>query len=290
MNLSKKFMSIFVLLLVMVSITAPLTNVVASEFNSGLWMDQKILDKNGDEINETTIGSVVSYSIDVTQTLKDNAKVVVVDSLPEGVEYVPGTTKIDGVLQDDKDYWNNNLQNTLGASINIDILQHKIINFDVKITAKEAGSIENKAEGYIRNENVMVTASSVINVIEERIITELEVDSKYPVQGTNVKYTATIENHTGQNFEKITIGDMLPEGLAYVPGTTKVNGVLINHEDSWKNNTLTMEISPFSSDDVITIEFMAKITDSDQEVITNELTATAGDFKSSSSVSFILKT
>ena len=148
--------------------------------------------------------------------------VVIVDTIPEGTEYVPGSLVLDNIPQ-----------GTLPPEIQIgDIApgSSETINFEVTVNDDApAGTITNIA--VISAEAVpeftrAVSNTVTVNPVLDNIKTVKKVSSTSPVaRGATLKYTIEVHNTGTAKAMGVVIVDTIPQGTTYVGGSLKVNNV-----------------------------------------------------------------
>ena len=203
-----------------------------------------------------TQGELVTFIIRVKNLGEVQANhVVVVDSLPQGLDYIPGSSKLGGV----KDEPERN-GNTLRWEIPV-ILPKKIveISFKAKVLT-HSGELRNE----VRFNGSMAYAT--LRVIpkekpkEEKIslpppppVANIKLDGS--LEGEQIRYVITITSPTGANAKVV---DDLPSYLSYVPGTSVVNGRPLTPETSGNNLEWKVSVPKGGS---VRISFKASINE-----------------------------
>ena len=204
------------------------------------------------DMDHSEEGDTLLYTIETRNTVENSTvtNLSISDLIPEGLEYVPGTLKVDGkAVSDDKDsdqgdFTDSKVTGNFGDVS--DTEWHKI-TFQVKIKSGQAGkNIKNIAEVsadnitnpdkpsntvevYPRPPQSLVLESKKSASIQEKADGNKDMD--HPEEGDTLLYTIetrnTVENSTVTN---LSITDLIPEGLEYVPGTLKVDGKAVSDD------------------------------------------------------------
>ncbi|RAR41554.1 isopeptide-forming domain-containing fimbrial protein, partial [Paenibacillus sp. MDMC362] len=186
------------------------------------------------------IGDTLLYTIQTRNTASDSrvTNLKITDEIPTGLEYVPGTLKVNDVqVTDDQDGDKGHFANGkifAGFGDVTDTEWHKV-TFQVKVLPGQAGkdiiniaAVEgdnvgtpdrprNEVEVYPRNPQIE-TDKSVANTVSK---------ATYEV-GDTITYTIRVRGVVNDTYlENLTITDTLPAGLEYVPGSLKVDGVTV---------------------------------------------------------------
>ncbi|MFD0712072.1 isopeptide-forming domain-containing fimbrial protein [Paenibacillus sp. GCM10027626] len=197
-------------------------------------------DLNGGNVEE---GDTIEYAIQTRNTVSGStvSNLVISDELPEGLEYVPGSLKVDGKpVTDAKDDDNGEYADgkvTGKFSFITDLNWHKL-EFQAKVKAGQAGQkIENIAK--VSGDNLLVPdrPREAITVVPKENVPDPEapilesqkaskkLGSGSIKAGDKLVYTVKARNTVpGTMVNNLVIADELPAGLAYVPGTLKVDG------------------------------------------------------------------
>jgi uncharacterized repeat protein (TIGR01451 family)/fimbrial isopeptide formation D2 family protein/LPXTG-motif cell wall-anchored protein len=211
---------------------------------------------------EVSVGDELTYEVTVKNTGGDvAADAVFEDAIPEGTEYVPGSMKIltgpnagDLTDADDNDaghFDGDKVIIHLGDLPNTTELPDGItVQFKVKTISDNGGEpVVNKATVGYKNLLTDEDGSTETNEVETPVQynapkTESEksaellakadgnTDADNPEVGDTLKYTIQTRNTIEDSLiTNLTIRDVIPEGLEYVPGTLKVNGEAVSDED-----------------------------------------------------------
>jgi len=187
------------------------------------------------------VGDTLLYTIQTRNTASDSrvTNLRITDEIPAGLEYVPGTLKVDDAAVtdaqgDDKGHFANG-KIFAGFGDVTDTEWHKV-TFQVKVLPGQAGkniiniaAVEgdnvgtpdrprNEVEVYPRNPQIE-TDKSVANTNVSKATYEV---------GDTITYTIRVRGVVNDTYlENLTITDSLPAGLEYVPGSLKVDGVTV---------------------------------------------------------------
>ncbi|MCY8475273.1 isopeptide-forming domain-containing fimbrial protein [Bacillus halotolerans] len=193
------------------------------------------------------VGDTLLYTIQTRNTVEDSQvkNLTISDAVPEGLEFVPGTLKVDGASvsdaqDDDKgQYMDGKVSGKIG---NVTDSEWHSVTFEAKVKSGQAGkNIINTAS--ISGDNIVTpdTPSSEVKVyprnpaLESKktsAIKEKVEGNKYPNHpevGDTLLYTIQTRNTEEDSEAKnLTISDAIPDGLEYVPGTLKVDGTAVS--------------------------------------------------------------
>lgn len=102
---------------------------------------------------------------------------------------------------------------------------------------------------------------------------EKKVNKEISSIGEIVQYTLTLTNRSTKKSSDITVEDMLPKGLKYKKGTSKINDVKTIPTISKDGRILTFLIDEIDAQEEIKIKFIAEITSlADEHKIINQAT------------------
>lgn len=261
------------------------------------------------------VGDSVTYTIRTRTVLDDTymSNLVISDTLPAGLEYIPGSLKVDGVsVTDDKDsdkghYASGQVVGNVG-----DVWDTKwhTLEFRAKIVANAGESIRNTGE--ITGDNIDQPSRPTDEIVVEEGNTppvdppvdppidppvNPPVDPNPPVTppvttptppspviesrktsrdlsggiigvGDKMEYTISARNTVaGSYVSNLVIADILPEGLAYVAGSLKVDGISVtDNSDGDKGQYVNGKVSGN----------FGRIADTEWHTITFQATIKAG--------------
>ncbi|MBT2765866.1 DUF11 domain-containing protein [Paenibacillus sp. ISL-20] len=221
------------------------------------------------------VGDTATYSIRTRTVIADTymANLVISDTLPAGLEYIPGSLKVDGVsVSDDKDADKGHYDSgqVVGHFGDVKDTKWHTLEFRVKIVASAGQSIRNTGE--ITGDNIdepsrpteeivvvdggtppvdppvdppvtppvdppvdpdppvtpPVTPPTPPSPVIESRKTSKDINGGSIAVGDTMEYTISARNTVaGSHISNLVIADILPEGLAYVADSLKVDGVSV---------------------------------------------------------------
>nr|WP_246521292.1 isopeptide-forming domain-containing fimbrial protein [Ornithinibacillus massiliensis] len=188
------------------------------------------------------VGDTIKYTIQARNTVRESVveNFVISDVLPEGLTYVEGSLEVShdgtGTMED----------GTLTANFgNVTDVEWRIVTFLATIDSGQSGqTIQNTAT--VDGDNIddpdspenefkvdprePKLESEKTSSIAEKL--EGNTDTEHPEVGDVLTYTIQTRNTVEDSLiEKLTIRDVLPEGLEYVEGTLTVDGVSVTDEE-----------------------------------------------------------
>ncbi|SDZ13039.1 isopeptide-forming domain-containing fimbrial protein [Bacillus sp. 166amftsu] len=223
----------------------------------------------------TEVGDEIEYTIKTRNTVSDSLvkNLVITDTLPEGLEYVPGTLQVDGkAATDAEDTDNGQFVNGAVSGKLRDVMDtewHTVV-FHAKVKAGQAGKvIQNKAK--VTGENVTPQepqAKVEVSPRDSKLESEKtakNLQNKNTEVGDEIEYTIKTRNTVFDSLvENLVIADTLPEGLEYVPGTLQVDGKVVTDaadtdNGQYVNGTVTGKLGDVTDTEWHTVVFHAKI-------------------------------
>ncbi|UQZ62020.1 cell surface protein [Bacillus subtilis] len=226
-------------------------------------------DGNKDEDHPES-GDTLLYTIQTRNTVDDSLvkDLVISDSLPEGLEYVAGTLKVDGTaVSDDQDddhgYYADG--KTSGEFGNVTDTKWHSVTFEAKVKSGQAGKdIVNTAN--ISSDNIKTPdqPSHEVKVYprnpvleSEKTVKNLDSDKEKYEAGDTVVYTIKTRNTVSDGkVENLVISDDLPAGLKYVEGSLKASN---GGEATIKDGKITANFGDVTDTEWHTVTFQAKI-------------------------------
>ncbi|MBU8710135.1 isopeptide-forming domain-containing fimbrial protein [Bacillus subtilis] len=215
-------------------------------------------------------GDTLLYTIQTRNTMEDSLvkNLVISDSLPEGLEYVSGTLKVDGTavsddLDDDHGYFADG--KTSGEFGNVTDTKWHSVTFEAKVKSGQAGKdIINTAN--ISSDNITTPdkPSHEVKVYprnpvleSEKTVKNLDSDKEKYEAGDTVVYTIKTRNTVSDGkVENLVISDDLPAGLKYVEGSLKASN---GGEATIKDGKITANFGDVTDTEWRTVTFQAKI-------------------------------
>lgn len=249
-----------------------------------------VYNKAGEPIENQVvkIGDTLCYEIIVTNTELDISEVrdiVVTDAIPVGLNYIKGTTTVNGKTVADNVITDSNGNDYLNLAIGHLLSGEKaIIRFEVTVDKKADGLLTNIAlvNGVVtptpsdpqdpNRENLEIgeiPTNSVKNEVHpkpsiKKSVTEENATNKTVVFNESILiYTLVLHNEVGASVLKNgTVEDNLPKEVQYQPGTTTINGVSIEDNTdqlSWTNNQFKLSNIELAGGEMMEIKFKVKV-------------------------------
>ncbi|PFI28059.1 cell surface protein [Bacillus thuringiensis] len=175
------------------------------------------------------LGEEIEYRISFHNTVENGKleEVRVEDTIPKGLEYVENSIKAEGEAPGPVELA---VENGIVKAKYIDIMDMKERSIVFKVKVKE----EAKVDKEIVNKAIVDDTKNPPIEPEERITPQYKdgiidskktVDNPSPKLGEEVEYRISFKN-TVENgkLEKVTIEDIIPNGLEYVKGSEKAEG------------------------------------------------------------------
>ncbi|WP_263707715.1 isopeptide-forming domain-containing fimbrial protein [Shouchella tritolerans] len=216
------------------------------------------------------VGDTLKYTIQTRNTIEDSliTNLTIRDAIPEGLEYVPGTLKVNGeAVTDEKDDDEGHVVDgeVFGSFGDVTNTEWHTLEFQVIVSEGQAGNdIENVAVVDGDNLDEPDEPREEVKVYPREPKLESKKSAKnadeskngYEV-GDTVVYTIETRNTVSDSVvEDLRITDKLPEGLAFVEGSLQVSdGGTGNYEDG----TVTGEFGDVTDTEWRTVTFEAKI-------------------------------
>ncbi|QEO05429.1 isopeptide-forming domain-containing fimbrial protein [Bacillus paralicheniformis] len=216
------------------------------------------------------VGDTLLYTIQTQNKVEDSLvkNLTISDAIPEGLEYVPGTLKVDGTAvtdaQDDDQghYGDGKVSGEFG-----DVTDTKLhtVTFEVKVRSGQAGKdIVNTATISGGNVDKPDKPSHEVKVYprdpileSEKTAKNLDSDKEKYEAGDTVVYTIKTRNTvTDSKVENLVISDKLPAGLSYVKGSLKVSH---GGKGTFTDGKVTANFGDVSDTEWRTVTFQAKI-------------------------------
>ncbi len=219
-----------------------------------------------------TEGEEVEYTITVENLSTQAAtNVKVRDVVPQGVTYMP-TSISGGTSRDTSDPDGTGLTWTIGS---IEGGEDVTLRFSSRVNpgAQALGTITNTAELVSLNEteedssnnngSVGITAKG-IDLALTKIVSNAE-----PIEGEEVEYTITVENLSTQAATNVKVGDVVPQGVTYMPNS--IEGGDSNDASDPDGTGLTWTIGSIEGGEDVTLSFRSRVNSGAQALgtITN---------------------
>ncbi|WP_444551310.1 isopeptide-forming domain-containing fimbrial protein [Bacillus velezensis] len=216
------------------------------------------------------VGDTLLYTIQTRNTVDDSfvKNLTISDVIPEGLEYVPGTLKVDGkAVSDakDDDQGHSADGKITGEFGDVTDTKWHNVTFEVKVKADQAGKdIVNIANVSGDNLDKPDRPSHEVkiyprNPVLESVKTAKNLDKdkqKYEV-GDTVVYTIKTRNTVSDGKVKnLVVSDKLPAGLEYVEGSLKASN---DGEVKFEDGKIIASFGDVSDTEWRTVTFHAKI-------------------------------
>ncbi|EUJ28394.1 isopeptide-forming domain-containing fimbrial protein, partial [Listeria grayi] len=226
-------------------------------------LKKNVLDKDGTDINNQNVhvDDVLTYQLTVKNPVAGSQvdDIQITDEIPQGLEYVKGTLKVNDKTIEDKyidgqklDY---RVDKLAGAS-------EYVVKFDVKVTNQAKGTLTNIAEAYGKDNGIDFSKEDSQEVTSDstpKITKSIEDKAAKYKLGDIVTYKIIASNEKGAPLNEVNIGDELTNDLDYVKGSTTINGQKVNDNIWSQDNKLTYTTSELVSGSNIEIVYKAKI-------------------------------
>ncbi|ATH94170.1 cell surface protein [Bacillus glycinifermentans] len=226
--------------------------------------------KGNKDADHPEVGDTLLYTIQTRNTIEDSLvkNLVISDAIPEGLEYVPGTLKVDGTAvtdakDDDQGHFSDGkIEGRFGDVT--DTKLHNVI-FEVKVKAGQAGKdIVNTASIGGDNVDDPDKPSNEVKVYprdpvleSEKTAKNLDTDKKKYEAGDTVVYTIKTRNTVSDGkVENLVISDELPAGLTYIEGSLKASN---GGEATIKDGKITANFGDVTDTEWHTVTFQAKV-------------------------------
>ncbi|GIN87120.1 hypothetical protein J6TS2_35060 [Heyndrickxia sporothermodurans] len=226
--------------------------------------------KENTDQDHPEVGDTLLYTIKTQNTVSDSLvkNLVISDKLPEGLEYVADSLKVDGKsVTDEKDTDNGHQVdgNIVGQFGDITDTEWHTITFEVKVKEGQASKdIKNIAtvdgdniDEPDKPEEEVKVYPRIAALESEKSAKNLEEGKTTFEVGDTIVYTIKTRNKVSDSEVKnLTIIDELPTGLEYVEGSLKVS-----HEGKgeFKDGKITANFGDVKDTEWRTVTFEAKI-------------------------------
>ncbi|MGG5180629.1 isopeptide-forming domain-containing fimbrial protein [Bacillus sp. MM09(2025)] len=234
-------------------------------------------DKKTPQVGDTLLYTIKTKNLEEDSVIKD---LVITDKLPEGLQYVEGSLKIDGQTvtdakdDDNGDYTKGTVTGQFGDIKDTD---WHTVTFEAKVAKGQSGkSIQNTAK--VTGDNTPPdepTTETNIAPRDPKLESEKTSEIAQKAEGnTNEKqvqvgdtllYTIKTKNSVEDSVIKgLVITDQLPEGLEYVEGSLKVDGQAVtdakdDDNGHYTKGTVTGQFGDIKDTDWHTVTFEAKV-------------------------------
>ncbi|MGX7244867.1 isopeptide-forming domain-containing fimbrial protein [Enterococcus quebecensis] len=273
-----------------------------------LEIEKLVFNKENTEIENGIVAkdSIVTYQLAIKNTVTGTSEVLnatIEDKIPAGLEYQKDSLRVveKPATVTVKELTVSNSPDTVKAVVEkLNGEEKVIIEFKAKATAQSGSVITN--QGSAKGQVTQTPGGELTNLdpVEDTVVIYkapdpkitkkvIEPTSKEVIKGSQVTYELVITNGDKNTGELLNgqVTDVLPEGLKYVSGTTKINGqkATPEEENSWAEDNKTFKYnlpSPYLGGTETKITFTVEITKGDKsedigKPITNEASLTGQD-------------
>ncbi|PEA55619.1 hypothetical protein CON64_06785 [Bacillus pseudomycoides] len=241
----------------------------------------------------TEVGDTLEYTIRTRNTVSDSLikNLVIADTLPEGLEYVPGTLQLDGKTvtdaadQDNGQFVTGKVTGKFGDVT--DTNWHTVV-FHAKVKPGQAGkNIINT--GDVTGDNVPPQNPKTDTPVYpkppnlESTKTAKNTQDKKIEVGDEIEYTIKARNTVSDSLIKnLVIADTLPEGLEYVPRTLQVDGKAVTDAEDQDNGQfvigkVTGKFGDVTDTNWHTVVFHAKVKEGQADKVIENIANVTGD-------------
>ncbi|WP_174879675.1 isopeptide-forming domain-containing fimbrial protein, partial [Metabacillus niabensis] len=222
--------------------------------------------KNVEEGKNTfEVGDTIEYTIQTRNTVSEGVvkNLVISDTIPAGLEYIPGTLKVDGTVVTDSQDGDNghSVDGKLAGQFgDVTDTEWHTVTFHAKVKQGQAGQvIQNKATVNGDNIDTPDEPTKEVEVNKSDIKLSKVADKQFVHVGDIVTYTIEATNaETGATWNG-TIKDTLPANVELVSGSTELNGAALADDDVWNEGQLTVNPVTVKAGETATITFQVKV-------------------------------
>ncbi|MBD8028710.1 DUF11 domain-containing protein, partial [Ureibacillus sp. Re31] len=242
----------------------------AGELNS----KKAVFNAEGDAIEgqKVKVGDELTYKITV-ENIKDATTIVnnvkVIDDIPQGLSYVPGTLTVNGEVKDDSAVNGQVVTvadiGSLTGGEKVEVAFTVVVTEDAKGELTNIATVEGTVPGQIPGEpdspgepqkpgtDVKVPADITLSKVADKKIVHV---------GDVITYTIEAKNGETAGIWNGTIQDELSESVELVSGSTKLNGDALADKDVWSEGQLTVQPVTLKAGETATITFQVKVLES----------------------------
>ncbi|NOV01214.1 DUF11 domain-containing protein [Paenibacillus planticolens] len=229
--------------------------------------------------SEAALGQVVTYTLTVANKGNLDAQVTIFDTMPAGTSLIPNSVIVDGVplpmAEPEKGI-------PLGE---LHINQRMHVAFQV-IVLQPSSQLKNQAAAaytFHTPGGRRATGSSKSNTVilpfeETKVSFKKHADKTFTFVGDTITFQFTIKNDGSSTMNKTFFRDLLPNGVAFVPGSVKIGHVAYPSANPADGISLG-ELTPYA---VLTLQFQVTVihTPTSGRIVNDaELTLFLGGYK-----------
>ncbi len=182
------------------------------------------------------VGDTLTYSVtlDNTAGTADAINTVLKSALPSGLDFVNGSVTVGGVAQPAASAISGINIGTVAIGSKI-VVTYKMKVSAIPLSPLTAQYVNNATWTYQYqssptlplNNGTLTTSPNTITLIPRLETSKTASPPGGVVSGTTVTYTITVSNTGTANTTGTTFYDPMPQGVDYIVGTTKLNGITV---------------------------------------------------------------
>lgn len=200
-----------------------------------------------------------SVTLNPEEVKVNNAQIV--DNIPGGQEFVPGSVMINGVIAKGTDYNYDNSSKKLTYNFHGVIDTQQTITFKTKVTNPKVFESEG-ATVYEYNKVSFNHDGTTVesNEASVKIVTDfIRKDGTYDSNAKKINWVIYVNNNA-QSIPNAVVTDDIPSGLKFIPSTLKVDGKLTDDNYTLSGQRLTYSFSN-AINELHKIEFSTEVSD-----------------------------
>ncbi|MEG2840579.1 MAG: hypothetical protein RR886_04440 [Cellulosilyticaceae bacterium] len=201
------------------------SNTVLAKAIQGILFVTKTADRK-----EAQMQDQIVYTIAITNEGNVEATdLIMTDTLPPHVAYVPNTFTLNGVVK-------SNVDLVAGVPLgNLAVGATDIVQMTVNVIDDSVSIVNNRGNiqyNYVKNPNHPpinnnTDSNFAVVVIHKPIVSITKsTPNTTTAQGEKVAYTLVVENTGTLSISNVVVTDVLPQGMSLVPNSTTINGAL----------------------------------------------------------------
>ena len=212
----------------------------------------------------TATGAVAGDTVTYTATITNGgsasaASVVLSDTLPAGLTFVPGSITVGGVSRPTLDVTSGIPLGSLALNSSVVVTYRAQITNDTSVlqlvnSANAAFTFQSVAGGPIIS-GVIPSNNATLPVYSPNLSIVKSANTTNATVGDQVTYTLQVTNG-GNVGASVTIADNIPAGSSYVAGSFRVNGTVV----AGANPATGVNLGTLAAGSVTTITFQVLVT------------------------------
>ena len=210
---------------------------------------------------------IIVYSVVVSNAINAQVPVrnaVITDVIPEGLEFMNGSVRLDDTGANDFNYNDETKTLTINAG---DIAPGESKNYEFSCRVREAFGQEIYNEATLDGDNIdPITGKTVdpIDVAEGAVSTSLlkTADKSTAEVGDVINYTVTYSNDAASQdaARNAVMTDVIPNGLDFQFGSVRINNmVTTNYSFDSATNTLSVNLGDVAPGQSVNIDFAVRV-------------------------------